>query len=397
MPETKTKPETRPPIAAPAAPDSNPNLPLEIIDHPPLSKADKRAPRTPWVKFILTTIAIIAIILVVVLRDTLLGIIFPPPPIKHLNPDVVYALARLEPLGEIRSVSAQSGSGEMRIEELRVDINDTVKKGDILAVLDSEQRMSAAVQIAEQTLAQSKSQLAQTQLQVETTRKQLEASLRAAEHQYDMTRANLIRSENLRDQKALSDEVYQAKLNEARSAEEAITEATAKLERYQTHNQDELVDITVARQQIDIAKANLEQAKANLETSYITAPVDGTILDLLLFPGERVGSSPLLIMGDTAHMMAKVEVYESDIPRLHLNQKARITATPLKDPLTGQISRIANYVQKQQIVDADPAAFTDARVVEVWVRLDEDSSPRAAQFVNLQVNVEFLPEGKNTP
>ena len=50
-----------------------------------------------------------------------------------------------------------------------------------------------------------------------------------------------------------------------------------------------------------------------------------------------------------------------------------------------------NLVRRQEIVNSIPAANTDARVVEVWVRLEKTSSEAAARFVNLQVRAEFLP------
>ncbi|WP_459554956.1 HlyD family efflux transporter periplasmic adaptor subunit [Lacunimicrobium album] len=388
----ETKPARAP--VTPSKPASNPDLPIEIVNHTPLSQAERTGQQTSLLFPLLLVIATIAITIAVVKREEILTFINPPPQPTLIDPEIVYALGRLEPQGEVRSVSAPSGSGDMRIEDLKVDVNDTVKKGDILAILDSHPRLAAAVDIAKQTLSQAKSQLSQTQLEVETTRKQLEATLRAAEHRYDMSHSNLVRAETLRNQKAVSDEVYEARRNDSQAAEEAIAEAAARLQRYQAASDTELVDITVARQQIDIAEANLKQAQANLETSYITAPIDGVILDVHLYPGERVGSSPLLDMGATQRMMVRVEVYESDVPRLHLGQEAHIIATPLAEALTGKIDRISNFVQRQQIVDAAPAAFTDSRVVEVWVRLDEKSSPRAAQLVNLQVNVQFQPQDK---
>ena len=65
--------------------------------------------------------------------------------------------------------------------------------------------------------------------------------------------------------------------------------------------------------------------------------------------------------------------------------------TPLSEKLGGTVELISTMVRKQSIVDAIPAANTDARVVEVLVRLDKESNERAARFVGMQVRVEFLP------
>ncbi len=49
-------------------------------------------------------------------------------------------------------------------------------------------------------------------------------------------------------------------------------------------------------------------------------------------------------------------------------------------------------VRKETIIDADPAANTDARVVTVTVNLDEASIAIAQRFTNLQVRAEIRPK-----
>jgi len=51
------------------------------------------------------------------------------------------------------------------------------------------------------------------------------------------------------------------------------------------------------------------------------------------------------------------------------------------------VSRIGLAVGTQSIIREDPAAVLDARVVEVFVRLDKESSARVAGLTNLQVRV----------
>ena len=49
------------------------------------------------------------------------------------------------------------------------------------------------------------------------------------------------------------------------------------------------------------------------------------------------------------------------------------------------VERIGRKVEKLDAIDADPVARTDARVVEVHIRLDD--SARGAELSNLQVDV----------
>lgn len=115
-----------------------------------------------------------------------------------------------------------------------------------------------------------------------------------------------------------------------------------------------------------------------------------TILDITLRPGERIGQTTLLKMGRTDAMMIRAEVYESDIATLATGMKVVVQAPAISPDLQGTLETISRYVQQQSITDANPAANTDARIVDVWIRLDEPSSILASRFVNMQVRAEFL-------
>ena len=64
---------------------------------------------------------------------------------------------------------------------------------------------------------------------------------------------------------------------------------------------------------------------------------------------------------------------------------AEVTAEALPQRLKGSVIRIGLEVGRQTVVDANPAANTDARVVKVTVALAPDSSSLAQRFTNLQV------------
>ena len=274
---------------------------------------------------------------------------------------------------------------------MNVREGDNVKRGDVLAVLDNEARLQAALQVAMATAEQSRVRIARTQLEVTTTRAQLEAALRSAEARLASSEDTLQRHRRLADANATTLEQLQNQELAVTTSEEAVKEARARFTRYESLTKEELVDIALSRREFSTANASLEQARANLEQAYVRAPIDGTVLRLHVRAGERIGQTPLLDMGATHRMMARVEVYESDVPRLRIGKRVKLTASPLESELTGSVERVMRFVQKQEIVDATPAANTDARIVEVWVRLDAASSVVAANFVNLQVRAEFLP------
>jgi HlyD family secretion protein len=86
-------------------------------------------------------------------------------------------------------------------------------------------------------------------------------------------------------------------------------------------------------------------------------------------------------------MYAIAEVYETDIRKVKVGQKARVKSEALARDLTGTVTRIRPKVQKLDEIGTDPAARKDARIVEVEIRLDDSAA--AASLSLLQVEVEI--------
>ncbi|NJN31706.1 MAG: HlyD family efflux transporter periplasmic adaptor subunit [Synechococcales cyanobacterium RM1_1_8] len=184
----------------------------------------------------------------------------------------------------------------------------------------------------------------------------------------------------------------QAEIDEARAAlsriqsgqGEQIRSAEATLERIAEVRP---VDIEIAEAQLKAAQASLKRAEVELEKSFIKAPQPGRVLEILARPGETIGNDGLLRLAQTQEMRAIAEVYESDIQKLAIGQPVTLTSPSLPEDLTGQVSRIGLEVERQEVVNTDPAANIDARVVEVEIELDEASIEQVQGFSNLQVTV----------
>jgi HlyD family secretion protein len=300
----------------------------------------------------------------------------------------VVSLGRLEPEGEVIEVAGSSGSGDARVQSLAVDVGDHVEAGQVLAVLDNNEQLRTQHAVAQAQVEQARVRLQQSRLIASTTYTQLHASLEALRSQRETNRIDLRRQDQLRKSKASSEQEYEAALLAFTTSDKAVAEAEAKLARY-TENPEDSVDVQVAQADIRVAEASLQNAAAVLDRSLVRAPNAGTILDIDLRPGERIGQQSLLRMGKTDSMLVRAEVYESDIAKIRNGQSVTIHSLAFDSPLTGIVEKVATLVQRQSIVDSDPAANTDARVVEVLVRIHHESSDQAARFVGMQVTVEF--------
>ena len=103
------------------------------------------------------------------------------------------------------------------------------------------------------------------------------------------------------------------------------------------------------------------------------------------YNSQFIGMAGILELGRVDRMYAIAEVYETDIRRVAVGQKARISSDALAEPLTGQVEFIRLKVAKQDEIGTDPAARKDARIIEVEILLDKPDI--AAALTNLQVDI----------
>lgn len=152
-------------------------------------------------------------------------------------------------------------------------------------------------------------------------------------------------------------------------------------------------ELEAVKLRTQMARATLERAKADLELSIVRSPIDGRILKVHTKEGERVGEKGIAELGDTTRMYTIAEVYETDVARVRIGQKARITSPALPGVLTGKVERIGFLIGKKDILKTDPVADADARVVEVDIRMDNPES--AARLTNLRVDVVIEPQNES--
>ena len=120
------------------------------------------------------------------------------------------------------------------------------------------------------------------------------------------------------------------------------------------------------------------------------------LLDVNVRVGERPSSDGILDLGNTEVMTVEAEVYQTLIGRVAVGDPATITADALNGALNGTVSAIGLEIGRQSITSDDPAANTDARVVDVVITLDAASSAQAERLTNLQVVVR-IDAGRTQP
>ena len=92
-------------------------------------------------------------------------------------------------------------------------------------------------------------------------------------------------------------------------------------------------------------------------------------------------------------MEALIEVYESDIDRVFIAQDVELSSENggFKEILKGKVTRISPQVKQRKVLSTDPTGDADARIIEVLVKLNEESIDIVKSFTGMKVIAKFLP------
>ncbi|MCA9567177.1 MAG: efflux RND transporter periplasmic adaptor subunit [Myxococcales bacterium] len=224
----------------------------------------------------------------------------------------VTAVGRVQPVDEVSIGSELSGI----VADVRVDTNDTVRAGQILATLDAD--------VLEAQAAQS------------------HAAVDAAEATARQAR---VRVEALQARGAASAEARDLAVTDYKVAVAALALAEAQLEQ---------------------SRAADAAARTNLEKAKITSPIDGVVLERNVEAGQAVVSSLqaatlFRVARDLTHMRVEVEVDEADVGRIEAGQQADFTVAAHRD-------RVFPAVVSK--VDLAPVASTDVVQYGAELRVD---------------------------
>ncbi len=338
------------------------------------------------------------------------------PVIQTLN-----ALGRLEPRGTVIKLSAPTSSQGNRVERLLVQEGDRVKADQVIAILDSHNQRKAALEEAEEQVNVARAKLDVIQAgakQGEINAQQAEIERLIAEHQGNIAaqaatvarlqselqnaQTEFNRYQLLYQEGAISASERDSKRLALDTAQKSVQEAQVTLDRLRSTTPQELnkaratldqiaevrpVDVRSAQAEVNRVIAARNQTKASFDQSVVRSPVDGEVLDIHTRAGEVVSTDGIAEIGQTRQMQAIAEVYQSDVSKVRVGQRVRVTSDSIPGELTGTVERVGSQVRRQAIVNTDPSANIDARVIEVQINLDDASSQKAAKFTNLQVQV----------
>lgn len=264
---------------------------------------------------------------------------------------VAVAKGRVDIEGGVIRLAAQRDG---LIQAVMVEEGDRVKKGQVLAQIDSRQ--------AEIGVALAKAELARAQAQ-----------------------ARLLATRNALAQR-------EAKRNVRAAQEGAISKQIADEKQTQAHASK--ADLAAATAAVAVAAAQLKQAEFEVEVRQIRAPFDGRIVKRNAKPGDGISTfniTELFQLAPVAPRIVRADVDEAFIDHVKIGMPAEIISEINPDhKWQGKIIRIGEVFGSRKQTD-DPNERQDVRVVDTVLSLNNEHVR-----IGQRVLVKILPWNQKT-
>lgn len=302
-----------------------------------------------------------------------------------LRQHVAAAPGMVEPEGEEREISAQA-TGVIR--EMRVEENDEVTAGQVIAVLDNTEQV-ARLDSARAALALRQAELERLNNGARgEERREAKAALMEADASLDLARREHERrlpltKSGVSPQAALDQATSNWNANKARRA--AMAERLAMLEA-----PPRAEDLTAARARVRLAEADVALAEALLEKTLVRSPIAGTILRRSRVAGEavtHVPPTPIAIVGNVRGLRVRADVDETDVGKIVSEQRVEVSADAFPNQrFGGRVFRVSSRMGAKLVQTGRPTDRVDAKALQVLIDLD----PGVKLPVGLRVDAYFL-------
>jgi len=147
-------------------------------------------------------------------------------------------------------------------------------------------------------------------------------------------------------------------------------------------------DLDAARAHRASASAEVRRLEALVEKTIITAPIDGVVVDRAVHAGETIAAGAMLItIADLKQTRVEAEVDEFDAARVRLGAPVTVAAEGYERPWRAAIEEIPDTVVNRRLKPQDPSKPIDTRVLLVKVAFSEPTPLKLGQRVEVRISL----------
>jgi len=278
-----------------------------------------------------------------------------------------------------------------RLQEVTVNDGDTLRKGQIVAILENND-LRAQVEQARANVRRAQAALERLQNGARPEeRAASRAALNEAQAAADNARQNYERSQKLfQDGGIISQSVLDQSERDGKMAQARLEAARQNYRLIMAPPRSE--DVEAAQAELELARAQLAQAQDNYDNTFVHSPVDGAVVKRYMNPGESISYEslyqPIVSVTDTTHLMVRTEVDETDIGKIQLGQRAEIRCDAFRGrTFSGHVVRISGGLGQKKIQTDNPTEKIDNDVLESFVEVDPGSPLRVGLRVDVYIEL----------
>ncbi|MBC7925161.1 MAG: efflux RND transporter periplasmic adaptor subunit [Bryobacteraceae bacterium] len=274
--------------------------------------------------------------------------------------------------------------GPARITQLLVIEGDRVRKGQVVAKLESIQAEAdvaaqrAAVGSMEADSAASEAGVRASDENVLTS----QATLERSKTDLERARIDFERTQKLYAEKLIAQQEFDTKRTNLAGAQAAIAEAQARIEQAKAQRQQIAAQLNASQRRIGQTQANLRRASDILDKYSVASPINGVVTNLPVRAGETVvpgiqnsAASTIMTVADMSIITAEVKVDETDIVNVKLSQTAEINIDAMPGrTFRGHVIEIGNTaILRSTGLAASQSAVSsqEAKDFKVVIALDD--------------------------
>jgi len=240
---------------------------------------------------------------------------------QNLSNDLVLT-AEFKPFQEVDVMAKVAGY----VKEIRVDVGDRVKAGELLATLevpemaDDLRRDQAAVDRSQADVARAQDELQRAESAHEMAHLAYHRLAAVAER-----KPGLVAQQEIDDAHG-KDLVAEAQISAARSA------------------------VSAAQQQVDVNKAELQKVRTLIDYTRVTAPFTGVVTKRYADTGSMIQAGtanarqvmPVVTISENSLLRLILPVPESAVPTVHIGQAVEVNVPTLHRTFPGRVARFAD-------------------------------------------------------